>query len=1340
MKKNDEYYSKPSENQNYPAWQKSASSAYTDPSKRTNIGDYIYNTDFSDTENAVYVNSTGDVLFAARGTANVGDATSTWGQIVTSQLKTTDRYKREVELAEDVIQEYPNANITFTGHSLGGTIATLLAGKFKANVVAYNPGTSIVNELDGKPNSMITYKTYMDPVSNARTENGTTYYLTSNSWNKHGIDSLSTDQITGEYTNRDDAKKFFDNPAGNGSILGPGNPVFEKLIESAKNKITAAAKAKFNLNAEEVKSLEALYKLDGSESAASALTSMRQRALDFMKNKIGSNQEGSNRLEDFDDSISDDINVSADEVGLELNIQAETPIELPRSIKFANNIMANLDSVSAQIHIGATQASELVQINRMKTAINNGKSLTEYLQLEDKGDLNENGTIDSERIRNGSEVVDFWKKANGILTEPELDYLASKPGMNAGDAFKAYEPSTLDSFAEMDFSDFTQTVSNEFDRIRAQSTSAIKGSSYEFKTKAINALDGVYDGLQGAIGIPAIGFAISAAITGALDKALLDPMKHVDEEAYRYTHNAIMSSSSGISITAVDKLHGVAKNAIASKLGKLKPSMNAEQIAKLKDVTRSIDGIESSIKQGVKSGATVAEEAAQGVEAVAERIVSSGVSVAAIATASSVASITAGLFAGIATQEAVTTGRLAALAEMDPTGRTFDHESEANVEGAVVGGFVGGLATSAVGTGIAVATGTGAVTATLAAEGALAAGLGAAGTALMASGAGAALGLLIAGAAVLIALFDGTSEISDQSDEMDGWNYANDKDSLLEIAAAFKQKRRADRSDKTIARFDSTKADKNTTAIEVIRALNYEFYIDTEGKFHPFPHYSENNHIMLNAHNHQYDFHLAASVSQPEDVPTSYGGAMWVFLKYCREYIESDDWVWLYNVLQEGLKVVEGGERDNSYGSKAIYEDYHKHSQHKGHTLNDYQNKRGGYKKWAKMEENEAKVNLANWQIIHHPIIYYNAGQDKFIQDLLDERAGWLNGEGESKGIDPYNYSSYLHDTNADRSAMRDDIAELSKTANKRLQKEVMRLIDCYYTNRPVDVYVSQLNRHALRFHPLLSKYKFGECMYIDAPMPKSSKERYKKEPFNYSTDPQTAKDYHGIKAHVMRSHYMDRNEFYERNHVPMNLLNKLIDFGLSNSASNPYKNEGTKGAIKWNMQLLLANAHMILSGDENVPFVLPDPIEDKVVEKVKPTSLDEHIKDTEIVVSQKGGAQETVYRNGIHKKTNTRINPKSEAEMVDAVGKMKIDQDAILNKAISNKRAYDQMVNFGESVKSDTTKRMKTEYGQSVGDVLTEKTNIGAAMEKAKAFNEDVQTRFANAGDEMDRVLNRDP
>ena len=103
-----------------------------------------YDAEHSNEEVSVFHNRN-DTMVAFRGSKTLNDWVNTDRHILTgTPVDKDDRFKRNAKHAVDVYSAYPNRKHTYTGHSLGGTIAHFVHRSMNGHAAfAFNPGTSI---------------------------------------------------------------------------------------------------------------------------------------------------------------------------------------------------------------------------------------------------------------------------------------------------------------------------------------------------------------------------------------------------------------------------------------------------------------------------------------------------------------------------------------------------------------------------------------------------------------------------------------------------------------------------------------------------------------------------------------------------------------------------------------------------------------------------------------------------------------------------------------------------------------------------------------------------------------------------------------------------------------------------------------------------------------------------------------------------------------------------------------------------------------------------------------------------------------------------------------------
>lgn len=103
---------------------------------------FVYDRDLSSRYTAVYVGPD-RIIIAARGTVpSDPEDLKADALIVAGQFAKSDRLKKSIKDVEAVVQKYPGKRLEFTGHSLGGKVASELGKAVGGKVVTFNMGTS----------------------------------------------------------------------------------------------------------------------------------------------------------------------------------------------------------------------------------------------------------------------------------------------------------------------------------------------------------------------------------------------------------------------------------------------------------------------------------------------------------------------------------------------------------------------------------------------------------------------------------------------------------------------------------------------------------------------------------------------------------------------------------------------------------------------------------------------------------------------------------------------------------------------------------------------------------------------------------------------------------------------------------------------------------------------------------------------------------------------------------------------------------------------------------------------------------------------------------------------
>lgn len=139
-----------------------------------------------DDENVAYRDDAGRVRVGIRGTASGGDLLTDAKILGGKRLEDTSRFKRSENFVNKIRDQYKPADLSLSGHSLGGGIVNALSKKYGYTGSAYNPFLLKKEDISDKIKNV---RSVFDPVSVAVAKDIKTDYskLDFNPLKAHGI-------------------------------------------------------------------------------------------------------------------------------------------------------------------------------------------------------------------------------------------------------------------------------------------------------------------------------------------------------------------------------------------------------------------------------------------------------------------------------------------------------------------------------------------------------------------------------------------------------------------------------------------------------------------------------------------------------------------------------------------------------------------------------------------------------------------------------------------------------------------------------------------------------------------------------------------------------------------------------------------------------------------------------------------------------------------------------------------------------------------------------------------------------------------------------------------------
>lgn len=147
--------------------QKLLKNSYKGKKQDKKINNFIRDDSLSGERVQVYYDpTTKKAVTVHRGTSGIHDMANDAGLLIAPSLfKYTNRYKQAEKIQKLADEKYGHENVTTTGHSLGGKIASDLKRKTDDKVITYNKAI-VPSDLLFAPNKNETHiRTQFDPIS-----------------------------------------------------------------------------------------------------------------------------------------------------------------------------------------------------------------------------------------------------------------------------------------------------------------------------------------------------------------------------------------------------------------------------------------------------------------------------------------------------------------------------------------------------------------------------------------------------------------------------------------------------------------------------------------------------------------------------------------------------------------------------------------------------------------------------------------------------------------------------------------------------------------------------------------------------------------------------------------------------------------------------------------------------------------------------------------------------------------------------------------------------------------------------------------------------------------------
>jgi len=115
-----------------------------------------------DEDNVAYRDDAGRVKVGIRGTSNLADVMTDVNVLGGKRIEDTDRFKKSEDFINKIREKYKPADVSLSGHSLGGGIVNALSKKYGYTGTAINPFLTDKSQISDKIKNV---RSAFDPVS-----------------------------------------------------------------------------------------------------------------------------------------------------------------------------------------------------------------------------------------------------------------------------------------------------------------------------------------------------------------------------------------------------------------------------------------------------------------------------------------------------------------------------------------------------------------------------------------------------------------------------------------------------------------------------------------------------------------------------------------------------------------------------------------------------------------------------------------------------------------------------------------------------------------------------------------------------------------------------------------------------------------------------------------------------------------------------------------------------------------------------------------------------------------------------------------------------------------------